>query len=136
MSSKCVTCEKNVYPSDPRVSINSKAYHAACFFCEKCRIRLDLRTYRAQQGRMFCSKCIPVESVKYGMDSMESQRVKAVETVRRDAAMPYGMAKAGNLTVKASPDGSSPETTSPAFRSHRETVPSPMSAGSDAEMER
>ncbi|KAJ3101560.1 hypothetical protein HDU96_009930 [Phlyctochytrium bullatum] len=61
MSSQlCGKCDKTVYATE-KVEAASKWYHKGCFKCAdaSCNIQLNLKTFQAAHGAIYCDKHVP-----------------------------------------------------------------------------
>lgn len=58
MSSKCTACGKTAYPLES-VTAQDKVYHKACFKCETCKTTLNLKNFKAFEGKIYCNTHTP-----------------------------------------------------------------------------
>merc|ERR1712137_1180182 len=60
-SSKCYVCGKTAYPLES-YSAADNTFHKLCFRCKECNVTLNVGTFKAFEGSVYCSKCIPKPS--------------------------------------------------------------------------
>eukprot|EP00455_Lapot_gusevi_P006342 TRINITY_DN1271_c0_g1_i4.p1 TRINITY_DN1271_c0_g1~~TRINITY_DN1271_c0_g1_i4.p1 ORF type:complete len:102 (+),score=27.72 TRINITY_DN1271_c0_g1_i4:80-385(+) len=68
---KCGRCGRTVYQVE-LIEGADKKWHKACFKCadESCGLTLNLKTFRAHQGEIFCARHVPMPSVTPVADSL------------------------------------------------------------------
>ena len=79
---KCDICGKTVYPLE-KVSAADKAFHKWCFKCAECNVTLNLQTFKAVQGKVYCFTHTPVDRASTSADSMSV--TKAVNAPKKVA---------------------------------------------------
>jgi hypothetical protein len=60
---KCGVCAKTVYPME-LVTAASKSFHKFCFKCEKCKTTLNLKNFKAHDGKIWCAVHYPPAQTK------------------------------------------------------------------------
>jgi len=55
---KCSVCDKTAYPLES-VEAGGKTWHKLCFKCSQCKITLNVASFKAHEGGVFCSGCVP-----------------------------------------------------------------------------
>eukprot|EP00005_Dracoamoeba_jomungandri_P003167 CAMPEP_0174250672 /NCGR_PEP_ID=MMETSP0439-20130205/775_1 /TAXON_ID=0 /ORGANISM="Stereomyxa ramosa, Strain Chinc5" /LENGTH=163 /DNA_ID=CAMNT_0015330803 /DNA_START=31 /DNA_END=522 /DNA_ORIENTATION=- len=58
MNPKCPRCNKTVYPVEAIKGAN-KTWHKGCFRCLSCQCTLNLKTFKAHQGEIYCKVHYP-----------------------------------------------------------------------------
>lgn len=54
---KCVECEKTVYPAEA-ITYESRVYHPKCFCCNNCQQRIQTVNYAEHKGQTpYCKRC-------------------------------------------------------------------------------
>ncbi|KAJ3220076.1 hypothetical protein HDU67_006832 [Dinochytrium kinnereticum] len=73
-SQSCGKCEKTVYATE-KVEAASKWYHKGCFKCADttCNIQLNLKTFKAANGAIYCDKHVPKHKAAQIADSVSIQ---------------------------------------------------------------
>lgn len=117
-SSKCPCCAKTAYPMES-VEVNGETYHKGCFKCVTCGVSLNLGTFLASGGKLYCRRDVPKAEAKVGMSvqlaaAMEAQRLASSAASSGDAVARYG-APAPAAAIATSPAASpAPEKKAPA----------------------
>ena len=117
-SSKCPCCAKTAYPMES-VEVNGDTYHKGCFKCVTCGVSLNLGTFLASVGKLYCRRDVPKAEAKVGMSvqlaaAMEAQRLASSAASSGDAVARYG-APAPAAAIATSPAASpAPEKKAPA----------------------
>lgn len=75
-AAKCAICGKTAYPLE---SINAadKVYHKACFKCASCRITLNVNSFLAHDGKVYCKLHVPKASATAVTDTVALRQAKA-----------------------------------------------------------
>merc|ERR1712137_945921 len=60
-SNKCYVCGKTAYPLES-YSAADNTFHKLCFRCKECNVTLNVGTFKAFEGSVYCSKCVPKPS--------------------------------------------------------------------------
>jgi hypothetical protein len=55
---KCAVCNKTAYPLES-VEAGGKTWHKLCFKCSVCKITLNVTSFKAHDGGVFCGGCVP-----------------------------------------------------------------------------
>lgn len=116
-SSKCPCCAKTAYPMES-VEVNGETYHKGCFKCVTCGVSLNLGTFLASGGKLYCRRDVPKAEAKVGMSvqlaaAMEAQRLASSAASSGDAVARYG-APAPAAAIATSPAASpAPEKKAP-----------------------
>merc|ERR1712125_277748 len=58
---KCYVCGKTAYPLES-YSAADNTFHKLCFRCKGCNVTLNVGTFKAFEGSVYCSKCVPKPS--------------------------------------------------------------------------
>eukprot|EP00009_Paramoeba_aestuarina_P009183 CAMPEP_0201520454 /NCGR_PEP_ID=MMETSP0161_2-20130828/11364_1 /ASSEMBLY_ACC=CAM_ASM_000251 /TAXON_ID=180227 /ORGANISM="Neoparamoeba aestuarina, Strain SoJaBio B1-5/56/2" /LENGTH=168 /DNA_ID=CAMNT_0047918829 /DNA_START=56 /DNA_END=562 /DNA_ORIENTATION=- len=66
---KCAICDKTVYPLEKFIA-GDKAYHKWCFKCAECNITLNLKNFKALDGKIYCFTHTPVDRASTSADSV------------------------------------------------------------------
>ncbi|CAN8016002.1 hypothetical protein HPB47_013965 [Ixodes persulcatus] len=53
----CARCHSTVYFAERQLGCNGRAYHARCFCCRACEVRLASGSYRSAGGELYCEPC-------------------------------------------------------------------------------
>jgi len=70
-NAKCAACAKTAYPLES-VTAADKVYHKLCFKCEECKSTLNIKSFKAFEGKTYCSVHVPV-SRSTAIDSVTNQ---------------------------------------------------------------
>jgi len=54
----CAICGKKVYPLEA-MTAQDKTYHKGCFKCDTCKTTLNLKNFKAFEGKIYCSTHTP-----------------------------------------------------------------------------
>merc|ERR1712063_198314 len=54
-------CGKTAYPLES-YSAADNTFHKLCFRCKECNVTLNVGTFKAFEGSVYCSKCVPKPS--------------------------------------------------------------------------
>jgi hypothetical protein len=136
-SSKCPCCAKTAYPMES-VEVNGETYHKGCFKCVTCGVSLNLGTFLASGGKLYCRRDVPKAEAKVGMSvqlaaAMEAQRLASSAASSGDAVARYG-ASAPAAAIATSPAASpAPEKKAPAPVPEPEPEPEPEAPAAPAE---
>eukprot|EP00211_Chloroparvula_japonica_P019516 CAMPEP_0119121026 /NCGR_PEP_ID=MMETSP1310-20130426/1831_1 /TAXON_ID=464262 /ORGANISM="Genus nov. species nov., Strain RCC2339" /LENGTH=68 /DNA_ID=CAMNT_0007110557 /DNA_START=83 /DNA_END=289 /DNA_ORIENTATION=+ len=57
---KCAVCGKTAYKLEA-VKAADNVYHKWCFKCDECKITLNLKNFKARQGKVYCDAHTPVD---------------------------------------------------------------------------
>eukprot|EP01088_Endostelium_zonatum_P008560 TRINITY_DN216_c0_g1_i1.p1 TRINITY_DN216_c0_g1~~TRINITY_DN216_c0_g1_i1.p1 ORF type:complete len:140 (+),score=38.43 TRINITY_DN216_c0_g1_i1:58-477(+) len=60
---KCPDCNKTVYPME-KIDGAGKTWHKGCFKCSRCKCVLNLKTFKAHDGKVWCKVHYPPEQTK------------------------------------------------------------------------
>jgi len=60
---KCPACSKTVYPME-KIDGAGKTWHKGCFKCSRCKCILNLKTFKAFEGKVWCKVHYPPEQTK------------------------------------------------------------------------
>jgi len=61
-SKKCEICSKSAYPLESHtlnLTVGERTFHKACFKCSECQQTLNLKNYKAVDGKIFCQVHAP-----------------------------------------------------------------------------
>ncbi|CAN7944746.1 unnamed protein product [Ixodes hexagonus] len=53
----CARCHSAVYFAERQLGSGGRAYHARCFSCRACDVRLASGSYRSAGGELYCEPC-------------------------------------------------------------------------------
>ena len=79
---KCDICNKTVYPLE-KISAAGTFFHKWCFKCAECNVTLNLQTFKAVGGKVYCFTHTPVDRASTSADSVSVQ--KAVNAPKKVA---------------------------------------------------
>ncbi len=79
---KCDICQKTVYPLED-VKAADKHFHKWCFKCAECSVKVNLQTFKAVDGKIYCFAHTPVDRASTSADSVAVQ--KAVNAPKKVA---------------------------------------------------
>merc|ERR1712169_119709 len=60
---KCGACGKTVYPME-LVTAANKSWHKFCFKCTKCKTTVNLKNFKAHDGKIWCAVHYPPAQTK------------------------------------------------------------------------
>jgi len=72
-NSKCAICNKTASPLES-VNAGGKAYHKLCFKCAGCKCTLNVATFKAHDGGVFCKVCCPKATHTAVADSVATRQ--------------------------------------------------------------
>ena len=52
--SKCVACNKGIYPMDPKINLDGSVYHMTCAKCSECNCQITLANFTKVGGGLMC----------------------------------------------------------------------------------
>merc|ERR1711974_74358 len=107
-SNKCYVCGKTAYPLES-YSAADNTFHKLCFRCKECNVTLNVGTFKAFEGSVYCSKCVPKPSATAVADDFKvktatsapkkvSEGLGAVQKGSGDKAVGVGL---DSMSVKA-----------------------------------
>lgn len=80
---KCGVCAKTVYPME-LVTAAGKSFHKFCFKCEKCKTTLNLKNFKAHDGKIWCTVHYPPAQTK--ITSFSNDKTADSGTFENEAA--------------------------------------------------
>merc|ERR1711982_205079 len=150
-SNKCYVCGKTAYPLES-YSAADNTFHKLCFRCKECNVTLNVGTFKAFEGSVYCSKCVPkpsatavaddfkvknalnapkktAEGVGAGLDSMS---VKAATSAPKAVAESLGNVQKGSGDKAVGLDSMSVQSATSAPKAVSEGVPISARTGATA----
>eukprot|EP00009_Paramoeba_aestuarina_P001472 CAMPEP_0201515202 /NCGR_PEP_ID=MMETSP0161_2-20130828/6836_1 /ASSEMBLY_ACC=CAM_ASM_000251 /TAXON_ID=180227 /ORGANISM="Neoparamoeba aestuarina, Strain SoJaBio B1-5/56/2" /LENGTH=208 /DNA_ID=CAMNT_0047911969 /DNA_START=65 /DNA_END=691 /DNA_ORIENTATION=+ len=100
---KCFVCKKTVYAME-RIRVGDNDWHKWCFKCETCQIKLDLRSFKNKDDRIYCVKCVPMPAASQAADRMDMSNAKNAGELQRAASSVNDNVR-GELAGQASKEG-------------------------------
>merc|ERR1711907_880786 len=67
---KCYVCGKTAYPLES-YSAAGNSFHKLCFRCKGCNVTLNVGSFKAFEGSVYCSKCVPKPSATQVADDFK-----------------------------------------------------------------
>merc|ERR1712108_3036 len=109
-SNKCYVCGKTAYPLES-YSAADNTFHKLCFRCKECNVTLNVGTFKAFEGSVYCSKCVPKPSATAVADDFKvknalnapkktAEGLGAVQKGTGDKAVGVGL---DSMSVKTQP---------------------------------
>merc|ERR1712010_179873 len=71
-SKKCAVCGKTAYPLESQEA-GGNTYHKLCFKCTGCRCTLNVSTFKAHDGKVYCKVCCPKATHTQVADSVATR---------------------------------------------------------------
>merc|ERR1712000_352221 len=71
-SKKCAVCGKTAYPLESQEA-GGNTYHKLCFKCTGCRCTLNVATFKAHDGKVYCKVCCPKATHTQVADSVATR---------------------------------------------------------------
>merc|ERR1719231_1058921 len=91
-SNKCYVCGKTAYPLES-YSAADNTFHKLCFRCKECNLTLNVSSFKAFQGSVYCSKCVPKPSATAVADDF---KVKSALNAPKKKAEGLGAVQKGS----------------------------------------
>ena len=92
---KCGACTKTVYPME-LVTAANKSWHKFCFKCFKCKSTLNLKNFKAHDGKVWCNVHYPPAQTKITSFQNDKQADSGTyENAAQDSATDAGGAWGG-----------------------------------------
>jgi uncharacterized membrane protein YgcG len=106
-ASKCPVCAKTAYQMES-TEVNGEKYHAGCFKCATCGVKLSLSTFVAAEGKLFCRRDVPKKECSVGMTTqivaaMEAQRLVSDGKSSADPIARYASTPTRTTPTKPTP---------------------------------
>merc|ERR1712137_51029 len=112
-SNKCYVCGKTAYPLES-YSAADNTFHKLCFRCKECNVTLNVGTFKAFEGSVYCSKCVPKPSATAVADDFKvknalnapkrkAEGLGAVQKGTGDKAVGVGMDSMSVKTATSAP---------------------------------
>merc|ERR1712199_92311 len=60
-TAKCYVCQKTAYPLESQTA-GGNTFHKLCFKCSGCKVTLNVTTFKAHEGAVYCAQCVPKAS--------------------------------------------------------------------------
>merc|ERR1711976_925192 len=60
-TAKCYVCQKTAYPLESQTA-GGNTFHKLCFKCSGCKVTLNVSTFKAHDGSVYCAQCVPKAS--------------------------------------------------------------------------
>jgi len=97
----CARCGKTVYPIEV-VKAADLVWHKGCFKCQEegCELTLNLKTFKASGGKVYCTKHVPKQAPTSITDSIltksatNAPKAQKAQGIQKDARMSFAPGKA------------------------------------------
>merc|ERR1719359_403096 len=88
---KCYVCGKTAYPLES-YSAADNTFHKLCFRCKECNLTLNVGSFKAADGAVYCAKCVPKATATAVADDF---KVKTALNAPKKTAEGLGKAQKG-----------------------------------------
>merc|ERR1711974_396321 len=96
MSAKCATCGKTAYPLES-VSAAGQTYHKLCFKCDVCKCTLNVKNFKAREGKIYCHTHLPTEKHTQVADSVLTKHATAAPKLNTQVGVSKGTGEKPNV---------------------------------------
>ena len=78
---KCIKCGKTAYPLES-IEAAGNTWHKFCFKCKGCGITLNVTSFKAHEGDVYCKNCTPKATATQVADSLLTRQALSMLILR------------------------------------------------------